>query len=159
LACILKADILDNIFLGWGARLAGYISNDAPVSMVKQAVTELRSGNHLLLFPEGTRTSGWPIDPCKGTAALIASRARVPIQTVLIETDSAFLSKGWPLWRPPAMPIVYRIRLGRRFDPHGRPGVLTDELEQYFMDELRDVPCPWPPQGLRPMKFVAGHHS
>jgi 1-acyl-sn-glycerol-3-phosphate acyltransferase len=140
MACIIKADIFDNVFLGAGARLAGYIRNDAQLSMIRQAVAELRNGSHLLLFPEGTRTTRWPINACKGTTALIASRARVPIQTVFIETDSGYLGKGWPLFRRPPMPITYRIRLGRRFDPPVKAGPFTGELERYFIDELRDAP-------------------
>lgn len=140
MACIMKADIVDNVFLGAGARLAGYIRNDAQLSMIRQAVAELKNGSHLLIFPEGTRTTRWPINACKGTAALIARRARVPIQTVFIETDSPYLSKGWPLFRRPAMPITYRIRLGRRFDPPDKAGAFTEELERYFIDELRDAP-------------------
>ena len=141
IACIMKADIVDNVFLGAGARLAGYIRNDAQLSMIKQAVAELTSGSHLLLFPEGTRTTRWPINACTPAAALIASRAQVPIQTVFIETDSAYLSKGWPLLRRPTMPITYRIRLGRRFDPPQQARELTEELERYFIDELRNAPC------------------
>ena len=113
--------------------------------MIKQAVAELKSGSHLLLFPEGTRTTRWPINTCKGTAALIASRAKVPIQTLFIETDSAYLTKGWPLLRRPAMPITYRIRLGRRFDPPEQVRGLTEELERYYIDELRNAPCCLPP--------------
>ncbi len=140
MACIMKVDIVDNIFLGAGARLAGYIRNDAQLSMIKQAVAELKSGSQLLVFPEGTRTTRWPVNVCKGTSALIASRARVPIQTVFIETDSAYLGKGWPLFRRPPMPITYRIRLGRRFAPPEKAGTFTEELERYFIDELRDAP-------------------
>jgi len=150
LACIMKADIVDNVFLGAGARLAGYIRNDAQLGMIKQAVAELQSGSHLLLFPEGTRTTRWPISTCKGTTALIASRAKAPIQTVLIETDSAYLSKGWPLLRRPTLPITYRIRLGRRFDPPDQARDLTEELERYFLDELRNAPgvlLPGAPRG------------
>jgi 1-acyl-sn-glycerol-3-phosphate acyltransferase len=140
MACIMKADIVDNVFLGAGARLAGYIRNDAQLSMIRQAVAELKSGSHLLLFPEGTRTTRWPVNGCKGTTALIASRAGVQIQTVFIETDSGYLGKGWPLFRRPPMPITYRIRLGRRFDPPEKAGVFTGELERYFIDALRDAP-------------------
>ncbi len=145
LACIMKGDILDNVFLGAGARLAGYIRNDAQPSMIKQAVAELKSGRHLLVFPEGTRTTRWPINPCTGATALIASRARAPIQTVFIETDSGYLSKGWPLFRRPAMPITYRIRLGRRFAPPERARTFTDDLERYFIEELRDASHFLPP--------------
>lgn len=140
MACIMKVDIVDNVFLGAGARLAGYIRNDAQLSMIRQSVAELKSGSQLLIFPEGTRTTRWPVNACKGTAALIASRARVPIQTVFIETDSAYLGKGWPLFRRPPMPITYRIRLGRRFAPPEKAGTFTEDLERYFIDELRDAP-------------------
>lgn len=140
IACIMKASIVDNLFMGAGARFAGYIRNDAQLSMIKQSVAELKNGRPLLIFPEGTRTNRWPIGPCKGTAALIAARAKAPIQTVFIETDSAYLSKGWPLFRRPAMPITYRIRLGRRFDPPERAAACTQELEAYFIDALRDIP-------------------
>ena len=145
MACIMKVDIVDNAFLGAGARLAGYIRNDAQLSMIRQSVAELKSGSQLLIFPEGTRTTRWPVNACKGTAALIASRAGVPIQTVFIETDSAYLGKGWPLFRRPPMPITYRIRLGRRFAPPEKAGVFTEELERYFIDELRDAPHFLPP--------------
>ncbi len=139
IACVMKADIVDNVFLGASARLAGYIRNDAQLSMIKQAVAELKSGSHLLLFPEGTRTTRWPINACTPAAALIASRAKVPIQTVFIETDSPYLGKGWSLLRRPRMPITYRIRLGRRFAPVEQARVVTAELERYFIDELRQT--------------------
>ncbi len=140
MACIMKVDIVDNVFLGAGARLAGYIRNDAQLSMIRQSVAELKSGSQLLIFPEGTRTTRWPVNVCKGTTALIASRAGVPIQTVFIETDSPYLSKGWPLFRRPTMPITYRVRLGRRFAPPEKAGTFTEGLERYFIDELRDAP-------------------
>jgi hypothetical protein len=59
---------------------------------------------------------------------------------VFIETDSPYLSKGWPLFRRPSMPITYRIRLGCRFDPPERAAAFTQELEAYFIDALRDAP-------------------
>jgi len=149
ITCIMKADLVDNVFLGAGSRLAGYIRNDAQLSMIRQSVAELKNGSHLLVFPEGTRTTRWPVNACKGTTALIASRARVPIQTVFIETDSAFLGKGWPLFRRPTMPITYRIRLGRRFEPPDKAGVFTEELERYFIDALRDAPRFLPPDALQ----------
>lgn len=145
MTCIMKVDIVDNIFLGAGARLAGYIRNDAQLSMIRQAVAALQSGSQLLIFPEGTRTTRWPVNACKGTTALIARRARVPIQTVFIETDSAYLSKGWPLFRRPTMPITYRVRLGRRFAPPLQAAAFTDELERYFIEALRDAPRFLPP--------------
>lgn len=135
-ACIMKAELMDNIFLGAGARLARYISHEPVRSMVKLAMKDFDSGSHLLLFPEGTRTTRPPINPLKGSVGLIAFHAQVPVQTILIETDSAYLGKGWSLFRKPPMPIHYQIRLGRRFDPPQNAKQFMAELEQYFAHEL-----------------------
>lgn len=135
-ACIMKADLWDNPFLGAGARMAGYIRNDSARCMVRQAVEDLRTDGHLLVFPEGTRTLRKPVNPLKGACALIAKRARVPLQVVIIETDSPFLSKGWPLWRKPAFPLHYRVRLGQRIEPRGSVEELMAQLAQNYEREL-----------------------
>ncbi len=135
-ACVLKADLMNNFFLGAGARLARYIRNEPARRMVQLATRDFDCGSHLLLFPEGTRTTARPVNPLKGSVGLIAHHAQVPVQTILIETDSAYLSKGWPLFRKPPMPIHYRVRLGRRFDPPQHTRRFMAELEHYFKHEL-----------------------
>ena len=139
-ACILKSALMDNILFGAGSRLAGYIRNDSPHGLVRASVKDLRRGGQLLLFPEGTRTTRTPVNAFKGGVGLIASRAGVPVQTVFIETDSGFLGKSWPLSRPAALPISYRLRLGRRFDPPGNVRMFMAELERYYADELTPLP-------------------
>jgi 1-acyl-sn-glycerol-3-phosphate acyltransferase len=135
-SCILKAELMNNIFLGAGARLARYIRNEPFRQMLQQASEDFKTGSHLLLFPEGTRTTTLPVNPFKGSVALIAQQAQVPVQTVFIETSSPYLGKGWPLFRKPPMPISYRLRLGRRFDPPQNAQRFMAELEQYFAEEL-----------------------
>ena len=135
-ACVLKADLMNNIFLGAGARLARYIRNEPLRRMVQLATQDFDCGSHLLLFPEGTRTTSSPVNPLKGSIGLIAHKAQVPVQTILIETDSQYLSKGWSLFRKPPMPIHYRVRLGRRFDPPQHTQRFMAELEHYFAHEL-----------------------
>ena len=135
-ACVLKADLMNNVFLGAGSRLARYIRNEPVRRMVQQAAQDLDCCSHLLLFPEGTRTTSCPVNRLKGSIGLIAHHAQVPVQTILIETDSAYLSKGWPLFRKPPMPIHYRVRLGRRFDPPAHTRRFMLELEHYFAHEL-----------------------
>lgn len=140
-ACVMKAELMNNIFLGAGARLAGYIRNASVRRILQEADADfVGSGSHLLLFPEGTRTTRQPVNPLTGSTALISRQAGVPVQTVIIETDSPFLGKGWPLFRKPAMPLHYRVRLGRRFSPPQDARRFTAELEQYFKEELAQ-PC------------------
>jgi len=135
-SCIMKAEIWDNVVLGGGARLAGYIRNDAPLNMVRLAAQELRDGHPLLVFPEGTRTRHRPVNRFKGGFALMAKRAGAPIQTVFIETESAFLGKGWPLLRKPVFPLVYRARLGRRLSVEGNAKAFVHGLEEYYREDL-----------------------
>ncbi len=138
--CVMKSALKYNLFLGPGARLARYIGNEPARHMIADAVAELGHGSTLLMFPEGTRTVQAPVNPLKSSVAIIARHAQVPVQTLIIEQDSAFLGKGWPLFRPPTLPIVYRMRLGRRFDPPADARELTVEMERYFRVELAASP-------------------
>jgi 1-acyl-sn-glycerol-3-phosphate acyltransferase len=136
LACVMKREVLKNVFLGSGARLARYVCNEPPLHMIREAVADLRRGGVLLLFPEGTRSTQAPINVLKTSIGVIAKQAAVPVQTLIIETDSPYVGKGWSLLRRPALPITYRARLGRRFDPPADVRTFMVELEAYFNDAL-----------------------
>jgi 1-acyl-sn-glycerol-3-phosphate acyltransferase len=135
-ACVMKASLLRNPLLGAGALLARYIPNDSAHHMVRGAVDDLRAGGQLLLFPEGTRTVHGVLNPFQPSFAVIAKHARVPIQTVFIETDTPYSRKGWPLWRLPPLPIVLQLRLGRRFEPQADHMALMQEMQAYYLAEL-----------------------
>lgn len=135
-ACIMKASLLKNPFLGGGSRLARYIPNARPLQMVYASCEALAHGGQLLIFPEGTRTLRYPVNEIMPSVALIARRAKVPVQVIIIETDSAYLSKGWPLFRRPPMPIHYRVRLGPRFDPPTNADAFGARLETCYAEEL-----------------------
>jgi 1-acyl-sn-glycerol-3-phosphate acyltransferase len=134
--CIMKSEIWDNLILGGGARFAAYIRDDVAVTMIRSAAAALRAGNQLLVFPEGTRTRPNAGYHFKGGFALIAKSAGVPVQTVFIETNSLFLSKGWSLFRKPAFPLIYRVRLGQRFEVNGDLKVAVADLECYYRQTL-----------------------
>ena len=131
-ACIMKASLLRNPFLGPGARLARYIHNDSTYGMVQVAVQDLRDGGQLVLFPEGTRTKQSPLNPFHASFALIAKRAQAPVQAVFIDTDSPYLGKGWPLWKLPPLPIRFAVRMGRRFAPPQDHHALLAEVQAYY---------------------------
>lgn len=132
---IMKAKIWDNLLLGGGARLAGYIRNDSHASMIRLAAAAMHTNSQLLVFPEGTRTRLSPLNPFKGGFALIAKTAGIPIQTVFIEANTPFLGKGWPLLKKPEFPLIYRARLGQRFEVKGDVKTFVAELEQYFQQQ------------------------
>lgn len=140
LACILKPALLNNFFLGGGARLAGFIRSDPPLRMIKEAVAELRRGAAVLLFPEGTRTTRHPVNPLTGSVAVIARHAGAAIQVALIETDSPYLGKGWPLLKVPVLPIRCRVRLGRRLDAGPDTAGCLRALEEEYAAGLAEAP-------------------
>jgi 1-acyl-sn-glycerol-3-phosphate acyltransferase len=136
MVCIAKASLWDNAALGAGARLAGYIRNDEPHRLIRHAARAVAAGSHLLIFPEGTRTTDSPVGPMKAGFALMARQAGVPVQTVLLEPSSPYLCKGWGLLRQPRFPLIYRARLGRRFVVEGGAEAFTRQIEAYFRAEL-----------------------
>ena len=134
--CVMKANLMDNPLFGSAARLARYIRNDSAMQMIRCSRDELRNGTQLVMFPEGTRTRQFPLNPLTPTLAMIARRSGAPVQTVLLEFSSPYLGKGWPLWRRPNLPLRCRARLGRRFDAPTDYTQFTRDLEAYFRHEL-----------------------
>jgi 1-acyl-sn-glycerol-3-phosphate acyltransferase len=143
--CFMKADLMDNPLFGAGARMARYVRNDNLLNAVLNCRRELQQGAQVVIFPEGTRTLGYPrnpLNPLSRSTALIATRAAVPVQTLIVEFSSPYLGKGWPLWRKPSLPLTCRIRLGKRFDAPRDARAFTAELEAYFRAELGPPPTP-----------------
>ena len=140
IVCVIKGSLLANPLWGAGSRLARYIPNDWFIGSVNLAVEDLQTGSQLLMFPEGTRTGSMPISALSLGPAYISKRAKVPIQTVIIEQDTPFLGKGVSLLKHTAMPVRFRIRLGRRFDAPADPRAFTTVLHAYFLSELGSPP-------------------
>jgi 1-acyl-sn-glycerol-3-phosphate acyltransferase len=139
--CIAKASIWDNLLLGGGMRLAGYVRNDAPLPMIRHATQATRDGRQVLIFPEGTRSpprAGLEegLGPFSRSFALIAQAAGAPVQTVVIECESSYLRKGVPLLHRPALPLRYRVRLGARFHPEGDARALSERVERHLRGSL-----------------------
>jgi 1-acyl-sn-glycerol-3-phosphate acyltransferase len=142
--CIMKGAVAHNAFLGAGAQLAGYVPNVSALSVVRGALQDLkRHQSQLVIFPEGTRTTDPAISPCGATAGVIAARAGVPVQTLVITMSERYLGKGWPLFRPPPLPLHIRVQVTQRFmvvpafsDEFGR------DLEAWYRARLRGQPSP-----------------
>ncbi len=135
-SCIIKANLWKQLIFGGSARLAGYIRNNSQAKLIIDAAQEIQAGSQLLVFPEGTRTIGDDIQPFKGGFALIAKRAQVPVQIVLIEINRPFLCKGCSLLKKPDFPLEFRVRLGERFSPPDAVRPYVSRLEQYCRDQL-----------------------
>jgi 1-acyl-sn-glycerol-3-phosphate acyltransferase len=134
--CISKASLWDNPALGGSVRLAGFLRNDVPLRLVREGADALRNGRKLLVFPEGTRSDGGGLAPFRPGFVAMARAARVPIQTVVLRSNTPYLRRGWPLWRMPPLPLRYEAVPGRRFAADGPSHAVAAAIESWFAAEL-----------------------
>jgi len=139
-SCIMKYSLMANPLLGFGARMAGYIRNDSTQVLVRGACDDLAAGSQLVVFPEGTRTVEMPINELRGAYATIARRSKVPIQLVMLNCNSRFLGKRWPLLKRPELPLRYQATVLERIDPSLPRDVIVAQTGQYFRDAIGDSP-------------------
>ena len=138
--CVMKGSLLRNFLLAPAARLARYVPNDSLLRLISRAAPELERGGQLLLFPEGTRSVG-TLGAFTEAVGAVSRRTGVYVQSIVIEDDTRFLGKEWPIARVPSFPLDYRVRLGRRFEPPSDVRLFTAELERYFARELAAAPA------------------
>lgn len=134
--CVMKSSLMDNLLFGAAARLARYIRNDGVLQIIRQSRDGLNEGGQLVIFPEGTRTKRFPLDPLTLTLGMISRRSSAPVQTVILEFSTPYLGKAWPLFRRPTLPLHCRARLGKRFSAPSDYSAFTKELDAYFRLEI-----------------------
>lgn len=70
------------------------------VILMRDAVQSIRKGKHVVIFPEGTRSSDGTIGEFKPGAFYLARKAGVPVIPVYIEGGRIALPKGSLIFRP-----------------------------------------------------------
>lgn len=108
---IVKSAMAQNPVTRWIVALAGYIPNDEEgTKLVEHAAQALRSGETLMVFPEGTRTMGDKLLLKRG-AANIALAAHCPMLPVFISCTPMTLRKQEPWYRIPARAPHFAVRV------------------------------------------------
>ena len=142
--CIFKPALMRNPAIGPAAIMGGYIAGENGPDLVREVAARIAAGQSLLIFPEGTRTAtGTTLGPLKPGFALIAARARAPVQLIVIRASADLVPRGRPWWRLPAvLPVWMEISLDRCWahDPARSVRQLTDEVEQRLVSVLRSTP-------------------
>ena len=137
--CIIKPRLLDNPAIGLAARLAEYVAGDGLIDMVHQSAHQLAAGRSLLVFPEGTRTGAdGVLSPLKPGFALIAERAKAPVQIMIICASEGVVPRGRAWWLPPVqLPASLEISLDQQLAYS--PGRSAKELTAAVETRLRAV--------------------
>jgi 1-acyl-sn-glycerol-3-phosphate acyltransferase len=141
--CIVKAALLRNPFTRGPVRAAGYVCNDSGPGLIDDCVASVRSGNNLIVFPEGTRTpAGAALGRLQRGAANLALRGELAITPVRITCSQQMLGKSDKWWRVPRRAGHFVIDVGADIpiDSHlaedGAQALaarrLTDELARHL---------------------------
>ncbi len=136
--CIMRSDLLASPAFSNFSRLAGYISNDRGKALVHAGIDRLSRGENLVIFPEGTRSRQGVLNPFKRGFALMATRTRTPVQTIIVQHQGEYLTKNYHLFRPSQLPVRLSMRLGEVFTPEEGESAndFARRLEAYFRDEV-----------------------
>ena len=123
--CVVKKTLFRDPFLGGVLKAAGYINNIGTKAIVDDCVAALKSGDNLIIFPEGTRTVPEKALKFQRGAAHIAARGGVDVVPVTITCNPVTLSKAHKWYHIPPQPFRLRAEVGDPFDIADY--VLTDE--------------------------------
>lgn len=114
--CIVKSALFANVFTRGALKAADYIPNAPTDEMVLRAERELREGQTLVIFPEGTRTvPGRSLELQRG-AANIALRGASALTPVYISCEPPTLTKHEPWYRIPPRRATFALRVGTDID-------------------------------------------
>jgi 1-acyl-sn-glycerol-3-phosphate acyltransferase len=122
---------------GWALRYGHFIMLDRTnpreaVASIDRAAQSIRSGNSVILFPEGTRTLDGKLQPFKRGAFSLALKAGVPVVPIIINGAFKIMPKGSLRIQPATISVV----IEKPFSPmgfHGREGELK------LMDQVYQV--------------------
>jgi 1-acyl-sn-glycerol-3-phosphate acyltransferase len=94
-----KSSIFRIPFLGYAMRLADMVpidrgNRESSIASIIKAEEVLRSGLHMLVYPEGTRSRTGRLQPFKKGPFYMAAQTKVPIVPVTIYGTEKMLKKG-----------------------------------------------------------------
>jgi 1-acyl-sn-glycerol-3-phosphate acyltransferase len=117
------------------------------MDMLDAAADALKSGQTLIIFPEGTRTQPGEAPAFHRGAASIALRGAKILTPVVIKVSPTTLTKAEPWYRIPKRRVHFSFRVGADIDPQAFAAQgpapqasrkLNDYLHHYFIKELAE---------------------
>lgn len=104
-----KKEIIDVPVLGWALKKAGSFGVDrgaADIQAVKTALSYLKGGEKLLVFPEGTRVDEEDNGNAKGGIAMMAVRTNVPILPIYLDSKKRLFHRTNVIIGKPIVPQI-----------------------------------------------------
>ncbi len=119
LVFVARAGLFKNPIFGWAIRSVNAIPIEegarAEIATIKKFIGRLRTGEVVLVFPEGTRTTDGSVGEFKAGAALLIKRARCPVVPCAIEGAYLAFPRGQHL--PNLFGNRVAVAYGQPIDP------------------------------------------
>lgn len=138
---VLKQELLNIPVFGWGLRAMEPIPIDrtnpreALRAVKRQGIARLASGNHVLIFPEGTRKLPGQLGSFARSGADIACEAGVDVVPVAHNAGITWPPRRW-LKRPGHVVVV----VGQAIKTHGQSSkAVTDAARQWIAEQLESI--------------------
>ncbi len=110
--CVIKGALGRNPFTRATVRAAGFVFNDGGEELLADCVRSVRTGNSLIIFPEGTRTSRTEPMRLQRGAARVAVHGALDITPVRIRCTPATLAKGEKWYEVPRRRPHFCLEIG-----------------------------------------------
>lgn len=114
------------------------VKRDKPQpSVIKEAVSRLKKGGVLVLFPEGSRSTDGSFLDAKRGVALIAAMSVVPVVPTLIEGTDRALPAGTKLIKPAKIKVVFGnpLTIGEKETDK----VSQERISKEIMERIRNL--------------------
>jgi len=136
---IVKHQLFRNAFTALAVSQSGYVKNEPTEAMIEHASNVLKSGQSLIVFPQGTRSRPGEAMRFHRGAAAIGIRAADFITPVFIWCTPVVLGKGQPWYRVPARRPHFVLQIGEDLPlapfRGERPGpVAARQLNQHLIE-------------------------
>ncbi|MBU3557191.1 1-acyl-sn-glycerol-3-phosphate acyltransferase [Polynucleobacter sp. Ross1-W9] len=145
---IIKSGLFNNPSIYGLAKIAGLMRNVEGPELIRKSIESISTGDNLIIFPEGTRTKVLGQLAFKQGAAYIAIKGGFNITPVLIFTSEPVLRKEHSWYRVPLKKPLFTVSVLEEIDvattvmPRDdlilASEELTEYLEEYFLQELRE---------------------
>ena len=134
--CVVKQALWRNPLTRSAVTLAEFITNHPTAAMIETSAAALRSGETLIMFPEGTRTTPGKTPVFHRGAANVALRAARIVTPVYIRCEPTTLTKAEPWYRIPLRRPRFSLIVGEDLDLEGYRGRPLPLASRQFNDAL-----------------------
>ncbi|MEC8011787.1 MAG: lysophospholipid acyltransferase family protein [Pseudomonadota bacterium] len=130
-ATVLKKELLNIPFFGWGLRLMEPITIDrkkprlAGKAFLEQGTQAVNKGRWIVLFPEGTRVAPGETAPLNIGGFKLAANTKTPVVPVYHNAGEC-----WPPRKFIKFPGVIKCTVGRPLQPEGLPRDIMQNYEK-----------------------------